>query len=170
MLLCQCKKSALALYLELEITFLVGWNGLRAEAALDVLKQVTLPTNRRQMLGWVSRTWFTICILLKCNSTYEFEIPLVLVTSWVCSRAVQFLFLGLLVTISKVFVCWSERSPLRICSFPSCRGHQGSLEMLQIRLREIITSDTPKIFRNLPKIFEYRLNTVEDFWKLVLAK
>ena len=39
----------LAFFLEFEITFLVGWNSLRAEAAstLDALKQVTPPTNGR---------------------------------------------------------------------------------------------------------------------------
>ena len=145
------------------ITFSVVWNGLRADAAfaLDVSKQVTPPTNGRQKLGWVSRTWFTLGMLLKWNATYECKIPLVLVASCVFSRAVPLSRKMLVVTISKVFVCCSEWSPLRICAFPSCRskGHQRLLEMLQ-RLQEIITSDTPKIIRNVLKIFEYHLNTV----------
>ena len=110
------------------ITFLVRWNGLRADAAfaLDVLKKVTPPTNGRQKLGWVSRTWFTLCMLLKWNSTYRCKIPLALVASCVFSRAVPLSRKMLVVTISKVFVCCSEKSPLRICAFPSCRsrGHQ----------------------------------------------
>jgi len=76
-------RQLLALYLELEITSLDGWNGLRMEAGspTDVLKQVHVvapPTNGGQKLCLVSRTWFTICMLsgdtfgvhvIRCSST-----------------------------------------------------------------------------------------------------
>ena len=82
-------RQLLAFYFELEITSLVGWNGLRMEAgsATNVLKQVDVvapPTNGGQKLCLVSRTWFTICMLsgdtfgvqvFRCSSRYDEEMP-----------------------------------------------------------------------------------------------
>ena len=50
----SARSQLLALFLELEITFLVGWNALRAEAAstLDVLKRNS--SNKWESLGFES--------------------------------------------------------------------------------------------------------------------
>jgi len=137
----SARSQLLALFLELEITFLVGWNGFRAEAAstLDVLKRNS--SNKWESLDFESLVHpkRVIKVQLYMNA----KCPLLLYLLLRASAAGQFLIPG--------------RCPCLLF---------GKVSSARFHLTKVIRDHS---LRSLQKIFEYHLNTVKDFFNVSLA-